>query len=114
MNIDSEKVEPKQCATPSVINFCPNNLSHIFKNINHKPCKSPCYDYAWDVLNNGIFVGELFYSNDFREWNFIKDNFPAPRRAYKTSFPMNTNFFIQMFKSINVNLELDYQLTDNA
>lgn len=89
-----------------IIEFSPTNLSYIFKNINHKACNSPCYDFAWDITVNSVFVGELFYSTHFREWDFIKDNYPSPRRAYKTSFPMNTQFFIDMFKSIGVNLEL--------
>lgn len=90
----------------SVLDFTPNNLSHIFRNISHKPCNSPCYDFAWDVTENGKFVGELFYSNEFREWNFIKDNYPSPRRAFKTSFPMDAEFFIKLFKAIKIDLQL--------
>jgi hypothetical protein len=86
--------------------FSPNNLSNIFKNINHKPCNSPGVDYAWDVTENGKFVGELFYSKEFREWDFIKDNYPSPRRAYKTSFPMNVEKFVELFQSIGIKLDV--------
>lgn len=100
---------PESClasVSGSVLDFTPANLSHIFKNINHKTCNSPCYNFAWDIMDNGKFIGELFYSKEFREWDFIKDNYPSPRRAYKTSFPMDADSFIKMFKSINVDLQL--------
>jgi len=58
----------------------PQDLSHIFKNVNHKPCTIIGYDFAWDVTKNGKFIGELFYCNDDKEWWFIKDNFPHQRK----------------------------------
>lgn len=84
-----------------------NNLSNIFKNINHKPCKAIGYDFSWDVTENGKFIGELFYSSEDKEWWFIKDNFPHQRKSYRISFPIKeTSFFIMAFNQINVKLEL--------
>lgn len=88
-----------------VLEFSPSNLSHIFKNINHKVCDSAGYDFTWDVTKEGKFIGELFYSEEFREWFFIKDNYPMPRRGYRMSFPIKTTeFMIELFKSIDVEL----------
>ncbi len=82
-----------------------NDLSNIFKNINHKPCTAIGYDFAWDITENGKFIGELFYSKDFKEWWFIKDNYPMDRKSYRISFPINTvEFLIDVFNSINVEL----------
>ena len=82
----------------------PSDLSNTFKNINHKPCKVPGYDLAWDVNENGLFKGELFYSKEFNQWHFILDNFPHPRRSFKTSFPQTEKSFISMFKRIKISL----------
>ena len=87
------------------LEFIPSNISNIFKNIYHKSADGlPSYDFAWDVKDNERFVGELFYSLDFKEWVFIKDNYPSPRIAYKTSFPMDLEIFIKHFKSIGITL----------
>lgn len=89
------------------LEFIPSNISYIFKNVNHKSADGfPCYDFAWDVTEKEKFVGELFYSKDFKEWVFIKDNYPSPRKAFKTSFPMNKQLFIEHFKSIGITLIL--------
>ena len=88
-----------------VLKFSTTNLSHIFKNINHKACNLIGYDYAWDIMKEGKFIGELYYSQEFREWFFIKDNYPMPRRSYRISFPIKTTeFMIDLFKSIDVEL----------
>lgn len=88
-----------------VLEFSPINLSHIFRNVHHKPSGSIGYDFAWDVNKDGKLVGELFYSNEFREWFFIKDNYPMPRRGYRMSFPIKSiEFMIELFRSINVEL----------
>ncbi len=89
-----------------VLEFIPTNLSHIFKNINHKPCNEVSgYDLAWDIRESSKTVGELFYSNEFREWFFIKDNYPMPRKGYRLSFPIkNKELFIELFKGINIEL----------
>ena len=98
---------PQNAVSSSVIDFTPNNLSHIFKNINHKPCNTIGYDFAWDIMQNQKFIGELFYSSDDREWWFIKDNFPHQRKSYRINFPIKqTSFFIEVFKTINVDLQL--------
>jgi hypothetical protein len=86
--------------------FIPTDLSHIFKNINHKKCNEiGGYDLAWDITEKGKFVGELFYSKEFREWAFIKDNYPMDRRCYKISFPIkDIDLFITLFKTIKIEL----------
>ena len=50
----------QSCVSKSVL--LPQDLSHIFKNINHKPCTTIGYDFAWDISKNGKVIGELFYS----------------------------------------------------
>ncbi|KAB8156170.1 hypothetical protein EZY14_002825 [Kordia sp. TARA_039_SRF] len=82
----------------------PNDVSNIYKNINHKPCNVPMYDFAWDVTKDGIFIGELFFIKEFQSWNFILDNFPAPRRSFNTSFPQTEESFESAFKRIGVEL----------
>jgi len=83
-----------------------NSLSNIFKNINHKPCNTIGYDSAWNITENEKFIGELFYSSEDKEWWFIKDNFPHQRKSYRINFPIKTTeFFIELFKLINVKLE---------
>lgn len=85
--------------------FSPSNLSNIFTNINHKPCSSIGYDLAWDITDKGKFVGELFYSQEDKEWFFIKDNYPMPRKGYRINFPItDNNFFINLFKSLKITL----------
>jgi len=97
----------KMAVSISVIDFAPNNLSHIFKNINHKPCNVIGYDFAWDILQNQKLIGELFYSSEDREWWFIKDNFPHQRKSYRINFPIKeTSFLVDVFKTINVDLHL--------
>lgn len=106
--MSNEETNPASCQTAvsgSALDFTPNNLSHIFKNINHKPCKVIGYDFAWDIMQNQKFIGELFYSLDDKEWWFIKDNFPHQRKSYRINFPIKeTSFFIEVFKTINVDL----------
>jgi len=83
----------------------PDDLSNIFKNINHKKCSLIGYDYAWDVMLKEKFIGELFYSIEDKEYWFIKDNFPAQRKSFRVNFPIsNVDFFIELFKTINVEL----------
>jgi len=83
-----------------------NNLSNVFKNINHKPCNAIGYDFAWDICENNKFVGELFYSSEDKEWWFIKDNFPHQRKSYRINFPIkNTDFLIALFETVNIKLE---------
>lgn len=83
----------------------PQNLSNIFKNVNHKPCTAIGYDFAWDISKNGKFIGELFYSNDDKEWWFIKDNFPHQRKSYRINFPIKEEkIFTELFKAIEVEL----------
>lgn len=91
----------------SDLDFTPNNLSNIFKNIKHKPCEVIGYDFAWDIAINEKFIGELFYSVDDKEWWFIKDNFPHQRKSYRINFPINQQMFVELFKTINVDLHLD-------
>lgn len=82
-----------------------NDLSNIFKNVTHKHCSTPGYDFAFDITENGKFLGELFYSEDSKEWFFIKDNYPHPRKGYRISFPINTKeFIVEVFKTINIDL----------
>lgn len=87
----------------------PENISNIFKNINHTGSNTPGYDYSFNVFDEEIgFVGELLYSNYFKEWRFIKDNFPAQRKAYSTDFPIKTiERFIDLFESIGIKLILN-------
>lgn len=86
----------------------PENVSNIFKNINHKASNTPGYDYSFDVFNEKELIGELFYSDVFKEWCFIKDNFPAQRKAYRTDFPIKTiERFIDLFESIGIKLILN-------
>lgn len=85
--------------------FNPSNISNIFKNVKHKPCSAIGFDLAWDINLNEKFIGELFYSSEFKEWWFIKDNYPRDRKSYRISFPINeTDLFISLFKSIKVEL----------
>lgn len=84
----------------------PEDISNIFNNINHKPCKVPCYDLAFDVMEKDRFFGELFYSKTFAQWLLIKDNFPAPRRSYEISFPVDVEMFTKLFMAVGVELEL--------
>ena len=111
MTNTSKNTELPQCVqtdvSRSVLDFTPNNLSHIFRNIKHKPCSAIGYDFAWDITQNGNFVGELFYSNDDKDWWFIKDNYPMDRKSYRISFPVKSEeFLIELFKAINVDLQL--------
>ncbi len=88
-----------------VLEFSPVNLSHLFKNVNHKPSGSTGYDFAWDITKDGIILGELFYCEEFRGWFFIKENYPMPRRKYSITFPINSiEFMIELFKSIGIEL----------
>ena len=83
----------------------PNDLSHIFKNIHHKECNVPGYNLAFNVTENGRFAAELFYSKEFKEWFLIKDNYPAPRKAYRCSFPIKSKaLIIELFKTVNIDL----------
>lgn len=92
-------------------NFSFNSLSNIFKNVTHKVSNSPGFDFAFDIhqeatdKNPRQLVGELFYSKDFNELVFIKDNFPMPRQAFSITFPVKTKeMLVELFKSININL----------
>ena len=102
------KTDPKpQCVQTDVSKsvLLPQDLSHIFKNINHKPCTTIGYDFAWDISKNGKLIGELFYSNDDKEWWFIKDNFPHQRKSYRINFPIKEEvFFVELFKTIGIEL----------
>lgn len=80
------------------------NVSTFFPNITPKICTSPAYDFAWDVSLKGKFIGELFHSSEFKEWSFIKDNFPSPRQSFNVTFPITTEIFINLFKTIKINL----------
>jgi len=81
------------------------DISNVFKNVNHKHCSSPGYDFAFDITDKGQFVGELFYSEEDKDFVFIKDNFPHQRKAYRTDFPINTiDAFISLFESVGVTL----------
>lgn len=105
--ITNKKAENQAAVSSSVIDFSPNNLSHIFRNIKHKPCSVIGYDFAWDINKNEKFIGELFYSNDDREWWFILDNYPHQRKSFRINFPVKEqSFFIELFKGINVDLQL--------
>lgn len=88
-------------------NFETKNLPEIFKNITSSERKIVGYDLSFDVSENQKFIGELYYSNEFKEFFFIKDNFPFPRQSYRiTNFNVNEiEIFIELFKRINVNLQ---------
>lgn len=87
--------------------FSPENISRIFRNVNHKQCNSIVYDFAWDIYEKEKFIGELFYSNNEREWFFIKDSFPLPRKGFRINFPIKSSeLFIELFKSVNVELKI--------
>ena len=63
------------------------------------------YDFAWDISKNGKVIGELFYSNDDKEWWFVKDNFSHQRKSYRINFPIKEEvFFVELFKTIGIEL----------
>lgn len=83
----------------------PNDISNHYRNIKHKPCKAAGYDMAWDITENKKFIGELFFSKEYKEWCFILDNFPMPRRVFRTTFPQTKQSFEDSFKRINILLK---------
>ena len=84
----------QSCVSKSVL--LPQDLSHIFKNINHKPCTTIGYDFAWDISKNGKVIGE---------WWFVKDNFSHQRKSYRINFPIKEEvFFVELFKTIGIEL----------
>lgn len=88
-----------------ICKFTIQNLSNLFNNINHKPSNTPGYDYCFDVFENKKWIGEILYSTEFRELIFIKDNYPMPRKSFRTDFPIKTiESFISLFESINIKL----------
>lgn len=88
--------------------FSISDVSNLFKNINHKKCSSPGYDYAFDVMDNGKFVGEIFFSTECKDLVFIKDNYPHQRKAYRTDFPIKTiERFIDLFESVGIKLLIE-------
>lgn len=85
--------------------FSQKNLSKIFENIHQKTSNSIDFDFAWDIYKNQKTIGELFYTSYYKEWVFIKDNFPHQRKAYRIDFPIKEeNLFIALFKAIDVEL----------
>lgn len=81
------------------------NISNLFKNINHKPSNMPRYDYCFDMFEDKNWIGELFYSTEFKELMFIKDNYPMRRKSYRIDFPIKTiDSFISLFESINIKI----------
>jgi len=68
--------------------FNPRDLSHIFKNVYHKPCSVPGFTYAYDIKNEHSYIAELFYSEPMKEWAIIVDNFPMQRQSFRCDFPI--------------------------
>ena|SRR6187402_306815 len=66
--------------------FCINDLSNIYKNINHAPANTPTFDYQFNLNKSD----ELFYSSEFKEWVIILDNFPSPRKSFKWNLTIKT------------------------
>lgn len=86
--------------------FLPSDLivefSHNFK---QRKSRSSMYDYEFEVVANGDYVGDLYYDSTGGEWCFLKDNFPFQRRTYRISFPIrNAKIFAELFSFVGVSL----------
>jgi glycerophosphoryl diester phosphodiesterase len=94
--------------------FNAEQLGVIFENVKSKKCNVPSMDLAFDIMIKGKFEAELFHSFDKREWHLIQDNFPFPRKAYVTSFPVNDlDTLIKLFGSVGITLVFDTGIPDD-
>ena len=88
----------QSCVSKSVL--LPQDLSHIFKNINHKPCTTIGYDFALDISKNGRLLENCFIQMMIKNGDLLKIIFRIKENLTELIFRLKKKSFLLNFSKL--------------